>query len=173
MILYHSILLDITYCWQDPEAIVWVNYRSILSSERALYIKKPAIVKQKTKIWSLAPDGSMTPRQTVWLTICHNLTSTSTTTSRTTGLWTVEDHTFSRQSASCTGHALPPGRFLILISIRGWINTRAIVWLDGLGKLKTNQFISLGIEIATLWLAAQCLNQLRYCVPLVDSKCLL
>jgi hypothetical protein len=29
--------------WQGPEAIVWVNYRPILSSERAPHINKPAI----------------------------------------------------------------------------------------------------------------------------------
>jgi hypothetical protein len=30
----------------------------------------------------------------------------------------------------------PPGRFLVLISVRGWIDSRAIVWLEVLGKLK-------------------------------------
>jgi hypothetical protein len=33
--------------WQGPEAIVLVNYIPILSSERALHIKKPANVRQK------------------------------------------------------------------------------------------------------------------------------
>jgi hypothetical protein len=37
---------------QGPEAIVQVNYRPILSSERVPHIKKLAIVKEKTKIWS-------------------------------------------------------------------------------------------------------------------------
>jgi hypothetical protein len=35
--------------WQGPEAIVQVNYRPILSSERVPHIKKPAIVRQKQK----------------------------------------------------------------------------------------------------------------------------
>jgi hypothetical protein len=35
--------------WQGPEAIVRINYSPILSSERAPHIKKPAIVRQKTK----------------------------------------------------------------------------------------------------------------------------
>jgi hypothetical protein len=36
--------------WQGPEAIVQVNYKSSLSSERVPHIKKPAICRQKTKI---------------------------------------------------------------------------------------------------------------------------
>jgi hypothetical protein len=41
-----------------------------------------------------------------------------------------------RLSALCTGHPLPPGRFLVLISVRGWVNSRSTVRLEGLGKLK-------------------------------------
>jgi hypothetical protein len=33
--------------WQGPESIVGVNYRHILSSERAPIFKKPAIVREK------------------------------------------------------------------------------------------------------------------------------
>jgi hypothetical protein len=58
-----------------------------------------------------------------------------------------------RLSALCTGHLLLPGRFLVLISVRGRINPRAIVWLEGLGKLK-NPMTSSGIKSVTFQLVA-------------------
>jgi hypothetical protein len=41
-----------------------------------------------------------------------------------------------RLSALRAGHILPPGRFLVLISARGWVDLKAIVQLEGVGKLK-------------------------------------
>jgi hypothetical protein len=48
---------------------------------------------------------------------------------------------------------LPPGRFLVLISVRGWVDPRATVQLEGLGQLK-NPMTSSGIKPVTLQLAA-------------------
>jgi hypothetical protein len=47
-------------------------------------------------------------------------------------------------------HQLPftPGRFLVLISARVRVDTRAIVRLEGLGQLE-NPMTSLGIELMT------------------------
>jgi hypothetical protein len=42
----------------------------------------------------------------------------------------------ARLSALCASRFLPPGGFLVLTSVRGWVDPRAIVRLEGLGKLK-------------------------------------
>jgi hypothetical protein len=47
-----------------------------------------------------------------------------------------------RLSALSTGSPLPPGKFLVLISVRGWVDLRVIVRLEGLGQLeKSNNLI--------------------------------
>jgi hypothetical protein len=66
-----------------------------------------------------------------------------------------------RLSALRAGCPLTPGRFLVLISVRGWVDPTAIVRLLGLGQLK-NPMTSSEIETATFRLAAQSFNQLRY-----------
>jgi hypothetical protein len=43
---------------------------------------------------------------------------------------------------------LPPRRFLVFFFVRGWVDYRAIVWLDGSNKLENQKFLS-GIELAT------------------------
>jgi hypothetical protein len=66
----------------------------------------------------------------------------------------VDAPTFSRQSdggkvVSPTRRPpfTPPGRFLVLISLTGWVDPRAIVRLKALGKLK--KFTSTGLDPAT------------------------
>jgi hypothetical protein len=67
-----------------------------------------------------------------------------------------------RLSALCASHPLTAGRFLVLISVRGWVDPRAILRLEGLGTLKKST--SSGLDPATFRLVAYCLNQLRYLV---------
>jgi hypothetical protein len=77
-------------------------------------------------------------------------------------LWNVEAPTFSREMAhrwrwGCQPYApaalYPLGSFQVLISVRGWVDPRAIVWLEGLGELK-NLVTSSGIKSVTFWLSA-------------------
>jgi hypothetical protein len=50
--------------------------------------------------------------------------------------WTIGSQMAEKLSALRAGRPLPPGRFLVLIYVRSWINPRAIVRVEELGKLK-------------------------------------
>jgi hypothetical protein len=70
----------------------------------------------------------------------------------------------ARLSALSTSRLYPPEDALVLISVRGRVDTRSIVFPEGLYQRKIPETPT-SIEPATFLLVAQCFNQLRHCVP--------
>jgi hypothetical protein len=65
-------------------------------------------------------------------------------------------------------YPLPPAKFLVLISVRGWVNPKSIVLLEGLGlRIRSvEEFIDIiRHRSRDFQLVALCLNQLLYSVP--------
>jgi hypothetical protein len=69
------------------------------------------------------------------------------------------------RSALCAGRPLRPGRYLVLISVRGRVDPQGHSAAGMIRSIEKNPITSSGIEPATFRLVALCLNQLPCRVP--------
>jgi hypothetical protein len=73
----------------------------------------------------------------------------------------------ARLSALRAGRLLPPGRFVVLISIRGWVDPRARMLLEGLGQLIKPMTSS---EIEIFDFSACCVAPQQTALPRAPAK---
>jgi hypothetical protein len=83
---------------------------------------------------------------------------------RSIGLWDIEAPTFFYTIGSQMPAAFYVKEISGYISVRGWVDRRAIVWLKELGQLRYS-VISSGIDPVTFRLVTWYLNQLHYRLP--------